>query len=56
MVSTATQITAVFVALAVVSWYAVSQTTNSTVVALVVLIGLGLALPLGINTWRAQNR
>lgn len=55
MVSTHTQITAVFVVLGVALWYGVSQSTDSTVIPLVVLIGVGLALPLGINIWRTQN-
>ncbi|MEM4780027.1 MAG: hypothetical protein QXG03_00455 [Halalkalicoccus sp.] len=55
MVSTHTAITAAFVVLAVALWYGVSQTTDSTVVPLVVLLGVGVVVPLGINAWRAQN-
>lgn len=55
MVSIHSQITAAFVVLAVFLWYGVSQTTDSTLVPLIVLIGVGLALPLGINIWRTQN-
>jgi hypothetical protein len=55
MISTHTGITAVFVVLAVGLWYGVSQTTDSTVIPLVVLIGVGVLLPPGINGWRAQQ-
>lgn len=55
MVSTHSRITAVFVVLGVALWYGVSRTTDSIVIPLVVLIGVGLAIPLGINIWRAQN-
>lgn len=55
MVSTNTQISAVFVVLAVALWYGVSQITDSTVVPLVILIGIGLVVPLGVNIWRARQ-
>lgn len=54
MVSTDTQVTAVFVVLAVVLWYATVQTTDSDVIAWAALLGIGVLLPLGINGWRAR--
>ncbi|WP_331236316.1 hypothetical protein [Natronorarus salvus] len=55
MVSTDTQITAVFVVLAVVLWYVTTGLTDSTIAALAVLIGVGLVLPLGIRSWRHRS-
>ncbi|MCL7416498.1 MAG: hypothetical protein M8354_01490 [Halalkalicoccus sp.] len=55
MVSSDTQVTAVFVVLAVVLWYATVQNSDSDVLAWAVLLGIGVLLPLGINGWRAQD-
>lgn len=55
MVSVDTQVTAAFVVLAVVLWYATVQTSNSDVLAWTILIGVGVLLPLGINGWRARS-
>lgn len=55
MVSTDTQVTAVFVVLAVVLWYGTIQNTDSDLLAWAALLGVGVLLPLGINGWRARS-
>ncbi|MFC6904662.1 hypothetical protein [Halalkalicoccus tibetensis] len=55
MVSTDTWITAVCVAVAVVLWYGTRVAIESRTAAMLVLLGVGLALPLGINAWRART-
>jgi len=51
-VSTETQITAVFVVLALVSTYATTTLTDSQFVPVAVLLGVGVVAPTLVNEWR----
>ena len=52
LVSTDTQITAVFVVLALVSTYAATTVTDSQFVYVAVLLGVGVVAPTLVNEWR----
>jgi hypothetical protein len=52
LVSTDTQVTALFVVLGLVSWLGVRRVTDSQLVQLVVLFGVGVIVPTLVNEWR----
>jgi len=55
MVSKETQIVAVFVILGIALSYASTTVTESTVVQIAVLIGVGVIAPTLINEWRTNS-
>lgn len=55
MVNTETKITVGFVCLAVALWVGTRAVTDAYAVQAVVLFGVGLFAPLGINEWRRRN-
>ncbi len=52
LVSTDTKVTALFVVLGLASWLGARRVTDSHLVQLVVLFGVGIVVPTLINEWR----
>ncbi|WP_203229149.1 hypothetical protein [Halobellus captivus] len=56
MVSTDSVTVTVFAVIGVVLWYASASFTDSSVVRLAVLIGVGVVIPTLINQYRERSR
>ncbi len=55
MVSSSTQITALFIVLGLTLWYVSTLITESTIIQIAVLIGAGVLAPTIINEWRENQ-